>query len=493
MKGIIDKYKKWNPSAYATMLLVISPFLIYLFIDFKLDNDFWFLINTGKTIVKEGFITIEPFTIHSGLSFIPQQWLTDILFNFIYSNFNIRGMYYLVIMCNVLILFLSYKLCYLVSNNRKKTIIVTIFTDIFLITSRIISTRPQLFDIIVFLLELLLIESFIIKNNKKFLYFIPLISLFLINAHASMWPMMFVLMIPYFCEYIVCKCKKKETFKIKPLIIVLIISLLLGFANPYGLEAIKYLFNSFGMKKINWLIKEMNPVDISGTFGLIVYIIMFIMLYSFYHNKGNNRTRYFLLCIGIIFLSLNHYKALLYLAVLFPLIFGYNFKNKRKEIKIRVLLYEKIVYICLIAGVFLLITTNVKLKDDVDIVEFADYLDSNANKEIKLFTDYNNGGYMEYRGYKCYIDPRAEVFLKSNNHKEEIFDEFFDLENCNLDIKSFLDKYNFDYLLVDDSSKCLFNELKDSKKYKEVLSKITDISGNDKTYLFENVEIVNKK
>ena len=58
MKKIIDKYKKWNPSVYATILLIMTPLLLYLFIDFKLDNDFWFLINTGKTILKEGFIKI---------------------------------------------------------------------------------------------------------------------------------------------------------------------------------------------------------------------------------------------------------------------------------------------------------------------------------------------------------------------------------------------------------------------------------------------------
>ena len=89
MKKIIDNYKKWNPSKLATIVLLSFPFLLFMFMDFKLNNDFWFLINTGKTIIKEGFITIEPFTIHSGLYFFPQQWLIDILFNFIYQNFSI--------------------------------------------------------------------------------------------------------------------------------------------------------------------------------------------------------------------------------------------------------------------------------------------------------------------------------------------------------------------------------------------------------------------
>ena len=38
--------------------------------------------------------------------------------------------------------------------------------------------------------------------------------------------------------------------------------------------------------------------------------------------------------------------------------------------------------------------------------------------EIKLFTDYTDGSYAEYRGYNCYLDPRGEIFLKSYNNME---------------------------------------------------------------------------
>jgi hypothetical protein len=90
MKKLINNYKKWNPSIYAIIFILLIPFIIYLIRGFELNNDFWFLINTGKEIIKNGFINIEPFTIHSGLFFVPQQWLTDIIFLLIYNNFGIR-------------------------------------------------------------------------------------------------------------------------------------------------------------------------------------------------------------------------------------------------------------------------------------------------------------------------------------------------------------------------------------------------------------------
>ena len=55
---------------------------------------------------------------------------------------------------------------------------------------------------------------------------------------------------------------------------------------------------------------------------------------------------------------------------------------------------------------------------------------------------------MEYRGYKPYLDPRGEVFLKKNNKKEDILYEWDDFNSGRIKVEEFLDKYHFDYLLV---------------------------------------------
>ncbi len=57
---------------------------------------------------------------------------------------------------------------------------------------------------------------------------------------------------------------------------------------------------------------------------------------------------------------------------------------------------------------------------------------------------------MEFRGFKVYIDGRAEVFLKSNNKKDDIFKEYYKLEHGKINYREVLDKYDFDYLLVSD-------------------------------------------
>ena len=80
IKELFKFYVDWSPNVISRILLLLIPLVYYFLTKFKLNNDFWFLINTGKEILKNGFINVEPFTIHSGFAFVPQQWLTDVVF-----------------------------------------------------------------------------------------------------------------------------------------------------------------------------------------------------------------------------------------------------------------------------------------------------------------------------------------------------------------------------------------------------------------------------
>lgn len=61
---------------------------------------------------------------------------------------------------------------------------------------------------------------------------------------------------------------------------------------------------------------------------------------------------------------------------------------------------------------------------------------------------YDDGGYVEYRGYRAYIDPRAEIFSKANNKKSDIIKEYYKLQHGQADYLTFLTKYDFDYLIL---------------------------------------------
>ena len=112
MKKIIDKFKKFNPCKPLAILYILLIITISFFTLRIIDNDFWFLINQGRYIIENGFPTVEPFTIHNNLSFIIQQWLTDVIFYSIYHSFGHIGIIILIFIVNVLIVYLLYKILY---------------------------------------------------------------------------------------------------------------------------------------------------------------------------------------------------------------------------------------------------------------------------------------------------------------------------------------------------------------------------------------------
>ena len=91
--------------------------------------------------------------------------------------------------------------------------------------------------------------------------------------------------------------------------------------------------------------------------------------------------------------------------------------------------------------------------------------------ETKIYATYALGSYLEYLGLKPYIDPRAEVFLKSQNEKEDIFIELYNFQNSIIPKEEFIKKYNFTHILIDYTD-LLF-------QYNEIEG-YTQIDGNEK-------------
>lgn len=65
-------------------LIIAIPLAVFLIRD--IDNDTWFMLNHGRYIMKNGlYPQYEPFTVHEGMEFTFQKWLSCILFWLIYK------------------------------------------------------------------------------------------------------------------------------------------------------------------------------------------------------------------------------------------------------------------------------------------------------------------------------------------------------------------------------------------------------------------------
>ena len=229
-------------NCYMFLLFLLCPLLLY---QPAFQNDTYWLINTGRYIVHNGFPYIEPFTIHKGLDFIVQQWLSTIIFHESYQMGGIAGVHLLIIGICTVTLFLIYRLALQLAGG-KKLIAAYITAFIGVIFSFYMVPRPQVFSLLVFVTEVSLLECYV-RNQKRqpaVIIALPLLSALLINLHSALWPVFFLLFIPYLIDSFKFSIGRIEGqgYRKIPLLLGLLFSILLGFANPYGLRAVTYIY-----------------------------------------------------------------------------------------------------------------------------------------------------------------------------------------------------------------------------------------------------------
>ncbi len=489
MKKITKLIKNYYPTKYQALLFLIIPVLIGMLNSLLFDNDIWFLINTGRHILTNGFPVIEPFTIHENLSFVVQQWGSDIIFYTTYKYLGSIGLYLLTNLVNIYIIFITYKLSMVLANKKRN--LAVLFTCIIttLLALFFIITRPQILSISIFLTAFYFLEKFEQTNNKKFLLIIPVLSVLLINIHASMWWMLIIFMIPYLLHNIPFKTKlldNSKNTKYKEILVIIFISIMVGLINPYGLKAITYLFTSYNNYYINTLVNEMQIPSIHNLSGKVVYLIIFTVYLILIFTKKKIKTNHLFLLLGTTYLALSSFKGLsnFLICAWFPLIDTLKdkfhlIKEPKKQSKKPYILIS-IIFITFLS---LLIFNFRAIDMQQSTKKGVDYLTTNYDvKDIRLYTDYNDGNYPEYKGIKVYLDTRAEVFLKANNNKSDILKEYYDLQAGRLDITNFLNKYKFTHLLVREND-YLYKYLEASDEYKVIFK--------DREH-GENIQIVNK-
>ena len=455
-KSTSNKYYKLIKAIF-----YIAMFVPILTMKLGFDSDIWFLLNHGRYILNNGFPTTEPFTIHTDLNFIMQQWLSSVIYYLAYQVGSSAAVLAITAIVYILTVFMMYKLSMLVSDNNYpiSVILTTIFS--FVICFFVV-TRPIIFSMLILLCNFYCIEKYLRTNYSiKPLIFLVINSLLLINLHASMWWLEFILLLPYIVDSFKFKFMvfEGEGYKKSCLFITLILMFLVGFINPYGYKNIIYIFLSYGNSIINETIAEMQPFKFSSMIGITFYTILIIIpiIYIMY-NKGTVKLRYLLLTAGTSLLALMAHRNgyVFYISVFFPIAYYMkdfpdylekysSYLNKSISVVLSVMMAIILTILSVIA-VYDVFKDN-PLPDTYEAYEYL--LETNVDLDkMVAYTGYNDGAYLEFLGIKCYIDARAEVFLKSLNGESDIFEEYYLLQKGQINYKKFIDKYEFTHLFV---------------------------------------------
>ena len=443
---------------YITAFLIPAIFL--LLTNHYLDNDSWGVLAEGREILQNGVYYTDMLSMHEGLNVTVQNYGFAVLFYLVFECLGASGIYVCMMMLNFAVCLLLYKICKLISKeNVNLSLMIMVVTDLILALGFVV-TRAQMLDYVFFLGLIYALELYIKTGKCKYLWWAPIISILQVNLHASVWWMLICVMLVYIVDSIKNPKLHLQGYKTKPLIAALVGAVALGFVNPYGVDMIVFILRSYGDARFHDYIQELQSFSPLGSVleGILyLSIVVVLVLYIFGDNR-RVRVRYLLMFFGFLAIGLNTIKGMsqFILVMFFPLALLYKdmriekIVNDTKEARNALVIWAGIVSMAVFMAGCLALIPRLESHAGEVLVKAVDAIDENAGGsggQLRVYTNYSDGGYVEYRGHKAYLDPRGEVFLKKINGKENILYEYLDFIDRKVTTAELLEKYSFDYIL----------------------------------------------
>ena len=326
----MKRFCSYHPAKWEAFSFLLIPILVGILSATCFGNDIWFLIRTGEEIVTNGFPHVDFLTFHENLTLVVQQWLVDVLFFFVYDYGGKIGIYFLTLLVNGYLVFITYQLLMLLTDKKRNLSILFTCVIVSVLAFFFLSPRPQIFSFAILLTELYVLEHYMKKKNTKILYFLPFLSWLMIQLHASLWPMLFCFWLPFFLNTFSISIGRlfSESKPKKPLFIAFLSMILVAFLNPYGIDSLFYLFRSISNSSLYHVVTEMRIPDIHTFSGMVSYFCLFLVWLGYLiFTSGKLQLRHFLLLIGTTYLAISSWRGLAFflMAAIYPL--AYYFRS----------------------------------------------------------------------------------------------------------------------------------------------------------------------
>ena len=408
--------------------------------------DYYWHITAGKYMFNNNTIlTKDIFSwILYNKNWISHEWLFEVIiysFKLLFGNLNIIIYCFINIFILLVIIFFNNK------NYKKNTLFTIFWLMLFVImNSYSIIPRPHLISNVFFALTLYLLYN--LKNNEysNKIYLLPIISILWANIHGGSSNLSYILiiififtgLIPINNKYI--ESKKITKLQLKKYSIVLVLCLLALNINPHGFKMIIYPYENILNSLMQQNITEWQPI-LKITPNNYIYIC-FILLLSIIIIKSKKKIKFTDLILAIIFIILGiksfRFSNYIYIVSSF-FIFDYIKERKDDKNTSIILLFSSIILITL----FLISFPSTQKRINSNYI--SDKMISKIKEENpkRLFNLYDYGGYLVSKNIKVFIDGRADLYSNYN------YKDYIDIFN-NVNRKKLIDKYKFDYFLVDD-------------------------------------------
>ncbi|KXK52510.1 MAG: hypothetical protein UZ05_CHB002001296 [Chlorobi bacterium OLB5] len=444
---------------------------IVLLTTFKIsgDDDIFWHLQTGKYITENKTIPSEDVFgfVTEGQKWIPFEWGFDVL---IYNIYSVSG-YPGISLFRTLIFLLMFLLLIKVSQKLKLNIFISYIIFILLAAGLFerMLIKPQIISYLFSVLLLYLLISFQYNNeNKKLIYFIPVLFLLWANMHMGVLSGFVILTIYIITEIIRLKKNKStipaETRKpiIKKLTLIYMLSAAALLVNPHGFNTYLYVYMHMQMKMLSEVFEWYSPF--SSLFGGTIFIYVyysFLALSAFSFFFLFRQKQWFLFSVLLVFLLLsfrNSRFAVDYMAVSAGIIViaAGNLISRSDKLSVKNNpVYTYIPALILLAGIILLPGNNLyKLLNFERESGFGIYKSDYPQSAVEFIRKNNiiSAGNRVFNSFGCggfliWEVPSAKNFIDSRNLNDEIYYSYKKINNKQPGFEDEFGKYNFNYIL----------------------------------------------
>jgi hypothetical protein len=435
-------------------LLVLLVFFLCIGRPILADPDVWWHLHNAQLLLQNhAFIQQDTYTFTvAGKPWINPEWLSELPYYFAWRCFGYRGLEVVAIAMLTAVVLGVCQLCWQRTRNIKPALLACV---IFLpMLSVSFGPRTLIFGWLCFIAELALLWEF--RQGHDWLWAIPPLFAVWINAHGS-WPIGILFLAIYLASGLfegswgTILAERWPQPQRDKLFLVLILSVVALFLNPYGWRLVAYPFHiTLGHKLTTGTVEEWQTLDFHSLRGKIAYLAIAALLIL---NMARKRTwpLYELLFTLVAILAAFTYTRFLVLAgiIICPLLareFTFFHGPEKQPEKNN---DKPILNLALLAILAAIIVTNVpsqsKLQEQIASAypeKAAAYLRT-TKLDGPILNDFGWGGYLEWSdpSIPFFIDPRADIFDQWG-----VLQEYIDTTSIKRPFEV-IDKYRIRYVL----------------------------------------------
>lgn len=446
IKARADKgfgYLRGNPLIASLALAILVSAAIGNAVD-AYDGDMWWILATGREVVENGVPSVNPFCAEGG-AIVVQQWLHDAVVYGAYCIAGALGIQLLVLCLSLLVSFQTYRVAVAFGGfeGRCKAMPLLIAALAFAVMSFYISARPHAWSMLVFMEVLLVVRRYLVCRDGRVLAVLPLLVALHSNLHASMLMYDFFIVAVMAVPAVVAERRDGGCVRhlATSLLLAVVAMAAASCANPYGALAPGYLFLSYGAASYGDAIREMAAVSIATAEGAVFVYLSLVPALACMFRRARSPLSPLELSLAILFLVSDvlfgqHVRNIWFLA-LFAVPFASAMLSDCDMVPsgdaapavLRVV-ESSVLSVALLLGAAGASAVSCAMSlapfgsepqvlagegDTLPEAEASFLLALGeraygSDGALPLLNDFNEGGYLEWRGLSVFIDARPEVW-----------------------------------------------------------------------------------